>query len=199
MFRSFDLRVLLLSLLFSLFFLPLWPSLVTATDSASVPENMRQCERDDDCSFVETSCSSCCQFKGINKKNEKDFYATLLKPACSDYTGPVCDCAGDLVFPVCKNGHCQYSDSDDFQINVNKSPSTSSDTSRYGIILLNLENQSMNSISKLRQMTEMSSDELNDLLSTLPKTIWNNLSKEEVDNITQILDEIDAQYEIIGL
>lgn len=72
-----------------------------------VPDPMRVCKVDDDCTSVETLCSSCCGYVGINKKFEKVFYDRNYANSCSGYKGPVCDCISNFTVPVCRKGVCE--------------------------------------------------------------------------------------------
>ena len=72
-----------------------------------VPDHMRVCKVDDDCTFVETLCSSYCGDVGINKKFKKIFYDQNYANFCSGYKGPVCDCISDFTVPVCRKGVCE--------------------------------------------------------------------------------------------
>ncbi len=87
----------------------LMPSISDAGDDIKVvvPKAMRTCQVDDDCTFVETRCSSCCDYVGINKKFAKEYYDQIYSQSCADYKGPVCDCIASLTVPVCKEGICE--------------------------------------------------------------------------------------------
>jgi hypothetical protein len=87
----------------------LMPSISHAGDDIKVivPKAMRTCQVDADCAFVETRCSSCCDYVGINKKFVKQYYDQNYSDACAEYKGPVCDCIAPLTVPVCKEGMCE--------------------------------------------------------------------------------------------
>ena len=78
----------------------------SATKEAEVPQYMRTCKTDSDCTYVETFCSSCCGYVGINKDFEKTYYNEIYSTTCKDYHGGVCDCVGPTK-PVCLKGTCE--------------------------------------------------------------------------------------------
>jgi len=73
----------------------------------SVPDTMLSCTKNEDCSYVETSCSSCCHYKGVRADQVDLFYNQELYPACESYSGAVCDCIAEDMYPVCMKGRCK--------------------------------------------------------------------------------------------
>lgn len=79
-------------------------------ESVLVPGEMRACRADADCVYVETTCSSCCGYVGINRAFEQAFYEQLYAPACEGYGGAVCECIALHVVAVCRQGLCELTD-----------------------------------------------------------------------------------------
>lgn len=78
----------------------------TEVTKANVPGHMRFCKTDADCTYVDTSCGSCCKYIGIHR-GYADIYDLREKaPACREYTGEQCSCTSDETLPVCKQGVC---------------------------------------------------------------------------------------------
>jgi hypothetical protein len=82
----------------------------TATERTPVPAEMRACAVDADCTYVETACSSCCRYVGINRNFTKAFKDDHHGPACTGYSGPVCECYPRDVAAVCRAGTCVVTD-----------------------------------------------------------------------------------------
>ena len=76
-------------------------------EAAPVPADMRACRADADCGLVETTCSSCCGYVGINRAFEQAYYEQVYAPACAGYDGAVCECITPRVIPVCRQGLCE--------------------------------------------------------------------------------------------
>ena len=85
------------------------PAISLAGDDIQVvvPKEMRTCQVDTDCTFVETRCSSCCDYVGINKKFAKEYHDQNYSESCAEYRGPVCDCIAIATKPVCVEGMCE--------------------------------------------------------------------------------------------
>lgn len=77
------------------------------TDIIAVPAGMRACTVHEDCGYVETACSACCRYEGINKTFNTRFYRDEYSPACETYQGAVCDCVAENIKPVCIKGICR--------------------------------------------------------------------------------------------
>jgi hypothetical protein len=71
-----------------------------------VPIEMRACQSDGDCTFVETACSACCVYAGINVRHEKTFYDVTYRTGCGAYKGAVCDCYIPSAKALCIEGLC---------------------------------------------------------------------------------------------
>lgn len=86
-----------------------WPELLDRHEKevAAVPVAMQICRTHEDCGAVETSCSSCCNYQPINKAFEQDYYRDELTPHCTEYKGPVCDCAVSPFKSLCIDGRCR--------------------------------------------------------------------------------------------
>jgi hypothetical protein len=76
-------------------------------EAVAVPGDMRVCRADADCGLVETTCSSCCGYVGINRAFEQAYYEQVYAPACDGYDGAVCDCITPRVVPACRQGLCE--------------------------------------------------------------------------------------------
>ena len=68
--------------------------------------SLRMCESDADCTVVETSCGSCCNYSGIRKDAIKKFKKKSYRVQCESYDGPECDCKSPEMTAVCSNGLC---------------------------------------------------------------------------------------------
>lgn len=76
-----------------------------------ITDNLKKCEKNDDCILVPIGCDGCCQYDALNKNNN-DIYHKLLTDSCKEYSGAVCDCLSmsDLGYEekaVCENGLCR--------------------------------------------------------------------------------------------
>jgi hypothetical protein len=78
----------------------------TQVTKANVPGHMRFCKTDADCTYVDTSCGSCCVNIGIHRGYEDIYYLREKTPACREFTGNQCSCTSDETLPVCKQGVC---------------------------------------------------------------------------------------------
>ena len=85
------------------------PSISHAGDDikVAVPKAMRTCQVHADCTFVETRCSSCCDYVGINKKFARQYVDQNYSDSCADYKGPVCECIAKTTIPICKEEICE--------------------------------------------------------------------------------------------
>jgi len=85
------------------------PSISHAGDDkkVAVPKAMRICQVHADCTHVETRCSSCCDYVGINKKFAREYVDQNYSDSCADYKGPVCDCIAQLIIPACIEEMCE--------------------------------------------------------------------------------------------
>lgn len=77
----------------------------TKNEILPVNKDAKYCKVASDCVFVETSCSSCCEFEVINRK-ERDNYKENFARNCKGYEGPICDCFVGKYIMYCVSGQC---------------------------------------------------------------------------------------------
>jgi len=70
---------------------------------APIPEYMRACQSDLDCTLTSTTCP-CCGLEGINKDFEKEYIDDVYLPTCSNKLR-ACNCLFRNE-PICLNGFC---------------------------------------------------------------------------------------------
>jgi hypothetical protein len=80
-------------------------TLMRVGSEVEVTERYRSCELDDDCVLVGTSCNGCCEQDAI-RSPDRDAYTVNHELACSDYSGPECDCDFADIVPRCVDGLC---------------------------------------------------------------------------------------------
>jgi hypothetical protein len=71
-----------------------------------VPAAMRMCETDMDCMSAEQSCSSCCDYIGINIASKPAFDQQRTN-ICDKYINAICDCYNPKTHPACVGGFCE--------------------------------------------------------------------------------------------
>jgi hypothetical protein len=79
------------------------------------------CASDSDCVTVDTKCTNCCGYQGINISSLQTFTATKEKQ-CRGWQGGVCECYNPKTKPVCVRGSCSVTIED--QKRDNESPGT---------------------------------------------------------------------------
>lgn len=70
-----------------------------------------ECNADEDCRLVSTSCNSCCQLGAIHSSLEAT-YEPNREAACADYRGGECDCDLPNASTRCVQGRCGKYESD---------------------------------------------------------------------------------------
>jgi hypothetical protein len=68
----------------------------------------QNCESNEDCEIVGTSCSSCECGAPVNRSFRRE-YEIRLAELCRDYSGPVCRCKCPTPFALCEKQTCVLS------------------------------------------------------------------------------------------
>lgn len=98
---------------------PQGQEVVVITDQVEVQDNMTECNVDESCIVVDTTCSFCCKYVAINAKFEQQFNQKFDQ-ICAGYDGGTCECFDLSSYPKCINRKCRLVEWNDGGNDLNK-------------------------------------------------------------------------------
>ena len=94
-------------------------SIINSSEEITIPDSMTDCNADDQCIVVDTTCSFCCKYVSINGKAE-DAFNQRFDQSCARYDGGTCECFDLSTYPKCINRKCRLVEWGDAENDINR-------------------------------------------------------------------------------
>lgn len=94
-------------------------NMVVMREQVQIPADMTECNVNDSCVVVDTTCSFCCKYVAINSNFEQQFNQKFDQ-SCARYEGGSCECFDLSTYPKCINRKCRLVEWSDNSNDINR-------------------------------------------------------------------------------